>query len=360
MMNISEIWQKNTAEIYREWYGGIDINDEREGWGALCGGVTILENLMDNYTLNLRQHQTRSGTQLRKAGATLGNRVLQRFGIIIDARLGEFGRTSRGAPPAAEKLMELLGPLQLDELSPNERNEILLALQRLIVNDLLKRLVRRTQLIRTNSTDTFEKTLSDLFAAVPSISSDAVAQHLVGAKLQLRYPDREISNDVTAAADAPTNRPGDFIIKDTSIHITLAPQDAVFQKCIENLNEGLNVYLLVTENKINLARRKAVQFSIAHQITIKSIESFIAQNIDEMAGFSKENHFIQKDKLIQIYNQRIQKANERYAPYLSLDKGGIEMEVQLDEPGSIRGDISNVSPGYPTPISLFDLVSDSE
>jgi hypothetical protein len=81
----------------------------------------------------------------------------------------------------------------LENLSPEERNEILLGLQGRIVSDLLRLLERRTQLIRTGSTDTFEKTLKDLLAAVPPISSGAVAQHLVGAKLKLRFPDRKIS-----------------------------------------------------------------------------------------------------------------------------------------------------------------------
>ncbi len=164
-----------------------------------------------------------------------------------------------------------------------------------------------------------------------AISSGAVAQHLVGAKLQLRYPDLLISNDVTSAADAPTNRPGDFIIEDTSIHITLSPQDAVFEKCIENLNEGLRVYLLVSEKKIPLAKRKAEQYKIEHKISIVSIETFIAQNIDEIAGFSKEKFHTQKEKLIQIYNERIRDANERYAPFLSLHDDGIEIEEPLDE-----------------------------
>jgi hypothetical protein len=354
-MSVQEKWQNAITKVYQEWYASVDTNDRREGWGALCGGITILENLMSDYTLDLRRHQTRSGTQLQKAGPTLGRKVLQRFGIPINVRLGEFGRTSRGGPPAAERLMRLLNPLQLENISLAERNEILLALQQRIVIDLLKLLQRRTQLVRTNANDTLEKTLKDLLAAVPPISSGAVAQHLVGAKLTLRYPERRISIDVTAAADAPTNRPGDFVIKDTSIHITLSPQDAVFQKCIENLNDNLSVYLLVPEQRVPLAKRKAEQYGIEGQITIKSIESFIAQNIDEIAEFSREEFLNQKRKLIQVYNQRIQTANERYAPYLSLGEAGIEVEEPLDETVELNEGSSNSSNDHRTS-GLFDLL----
>ncbi len=135
----------NIEQVYQQWYTSIDTKDQQEGWGALCGGITLLENLMADYTLDLRHHQTRSGTQLQKAGPTLGRKVLHRFGANINARLGEFGRTSRGGPPAAGRLMTLLVPLQLENLSLSERNAILLALQERIVSDLLKLLERRTQ-----------------------------------------------------------------------------------------------------------------------------------------------------------------------------------------------------------------------
>lgn len=76
-MNVREEWQNNIARVYQEWYAGIDKNDQREGWGALCGGITILENLMSDYTLDLLHHQTQGGTQLQKAGPALGHKVLR-------------------------------------------------------------------------------------------------------------------------------------------------------------------------------------------------------------------------------------------------------------------------------------------
>ena len=339
-MSTHEEMQSHIERIYHEWYVNVDKNNQKEGWGELCGGITILENLMSDYTLNLNHHMTEKGVQLKKAGPALGRKVLRRFGIDVKARLGEFGRTSRGGPRAAGRLMTLLEPLYLERISSTERNKLLLLLQERITYDLVKLLDRSTQLIQTSSTDTFEKTLGDLLAAVPNISSGAVAQHLVGAKLKLRYPNQEISNDVTAAADAPTNRPGDFVIGDTSFHITLSPQNAVFEKCIENLNQGYKVYLLVIEKTLELARRKAGAYGIGNRIIIKSIESFIAQNIDEIAEFSAEKFVVQKENLLKNYNQRIREANERYAPYLSLKDEGIEVEDMLDKDDTVDTNFS--------------------
>jgi hypothetical protein len=359
MMSANEELQGQIERIYQKWYADVDNNNQKEGWGELCGGITILENLMVDYTLNLNHHMTEKGVQLKKAGPALGRKVLTRFGVNIKARLGEFGRTSRGGPRAAGRLMVLLEPLHLEGLSFAERNELLLFLQKYIVQDLVRLLERSTQLIQTSSTDTFEKTLSDLLAAVPKISSGAVAQHLIGAKLKLRYPNQEISNDVTAAADAPTKRPGDFVIGDTSFHITLSPQDAVFEKCIENLNQGYKVYLLVVERTLEVAKRKAKVYGIGNRIIIKSIESFIAQNIDEIAEFSTEKFAVQKENLLKTYNRRIREANERYAPYLSLNEAGIEVEEAIDEGDAVPEVSSDAKDVYKIN-ALFDLPSDKK
>lgn len=320
--------QNEIDNIYRVWYKGIDKNNNKEGWGALCGGITILENLMGDYILNLAHHQTRSGTQLKNAGEALGRKILKRFGITLKVRLGEFGRTSRGGPPAAGRLMQMLESLHLEALSLDERNKLLLFLQELMVRDLLTLMERNTQLIETTSTTTLEKMISDVLVNVPKIASGAVAQHLVGAKLTLRFPELVITNDVTAAADAPTNRPGDFLIEDAALHITLSPQNAVFEKCIQNLNEGYIVYLLVSEKSLETAKRKAENYGIKDQIVIKSIESFISQNIDEIAQFSKEKLDIEKRALIQTYNNRIQLANERYAPFLVYSSNDSEINFE--------------------------------
>src|SRR5579884_984859 len=125
-MSLQEEMQNKMAKVYRGWYAEVDTNNQKEGWGELCGGITILENLMIDYTLNLNHHMTEKGVQLQKAGPALGRKVLRRFGIDVRARLGEFGRTSRGGPRAAGRLMTLLEPLHLENLSLAKRNELLL------------------------------------------------------------------------------------------------------------------------------------------------------------------------------------------------------------------------------------------
>lgn len=137
----------------------------------------------------------------------------------------------------------------------------------------------------------------------------------------------ELSEQVALAlstADAPTERSGDFIIGDTVFHVTMAPQDLVFLKCKRNLQAGYRVYLLIPEGRLQLALRKAKAFEIENDIVVKSIESFIGQNIDELEMFSTDLLTQELRRLIEVYNRRIQV--ERYAPELK-----IEEKISLDD-----------------------------
>ena len=115
--------------------------------------------------------------------------------------------------------------------------------------------------------------------------SGPVAQHLVGAKLQLRFPDIEVPNNPASAADQQTGRAGDFQIGDTAFHVTVAPtRDNLFERVKENIQHGLRVYVVVPDEKLTTARGYAEEQlpGQASQIAVCAIEAFVAQNIDEL------------------------------------------------------------------------------
>jgi hypothetical protein len=131
-----------------------------------------------------------------------------------------------------------------------------------------------------------------------------VAQHIVGAKLQLRFPDLAVSNESANTADMQTQRPGDFLIGNTAFHITVAPMTPVFEKCKHNIAQGLKPFLLVPDNKLIGTRQNAEQMS-EQQIAVESIESFVSQNIDEISVFQKDNLILRIKDLIAVYNKRV-------------------------------------------------------
>ncbi|MBV9688221.1 MAG: DUF4928 family protein [Ktedonobacteraceae bacterium] len=312
--------EERVARAYQRWYEGLEKGKSNSlpDWGPICTGLIILERLTADYTLDIEHHKTANGSQIRGQGLPLANRILAKFHVAMKLTSGEFGRTNRSSVPTAEKLLDALKPLHLEHLSKDERNQILTALQEKLLATLLTysdHFQIEAQYEPAMSTEKFVRSV--LAKATPK-TSGAIAQHLVGAKLELRFPDIAISNHSASTADAPTERSGDFIIGDTVFHVTMAPQDLVFLKCRRNLGAGYRVYLLVPEGRVQLALRKAKLFELEDEMVVKSIESFVGQNIDELGNFSTDLLKQQLRKLIGIYNRRIQ--IERHAPELRIEE----------------------------------------
>jgi Domain of unknown function (DUF4928) len=147
--------------------------------------------------------------------------------------------------------------------------------------------------------------IGDILAASRASGKEGpVAQYLVGAKLQLRFPGIAISNDSYAAADEQTGRQGDFTVQDTAFHVIVAPMPAVFDKCVTNLNEGKNAFLLVPARSVEGARQNADNMA-SGRIDVAAIESFVGFNVNEIAMFGKGASTKALLKLLEIYNTRV-------------------------------------------------------
>jgi hypothetical protein len=132
-----------------------------------------------------------------------------------------------------------------------------------------------------------------------------LAQYLVGAKLELRFPDIKIGNESYSTADDQLGRPGDFYIGDTAFHVTVAPMPALYEKCQQNLNDGMRVYLLVPDRTLNGARQNA-DLILPGRVAVESIESFVSQNIEELLDFSKKKLTAGLRGLLETYNKRVE------------------------------------------------------
>jgi hypothetical protein len=131
-----------------------------------------------------------------------------------------------------------------------------------------------------------------------------LAQHLVGAKLELRFPKIAIGNESYSTADDQLGRPGDFCIGDTAFHVTVAPMPALYEKCRKNVDDGFRVYLLVPDRTLSGARQNA-DLILPGKIAVESIESFVSQNIEELSDFSKQKLAAGFRQLIETYNKRV-------------------------------------------------------
>ena len=130
-----------------------------------------------------------------------------------------------------------------------------------------------------------------------------VAEYLVGAKLALRFPAYSIRNSAASAADEQTDEQGDFQINDCVFHVTVAPNQGHYDKCRQNLSNGLRVFLLVPDDRLLGTRQNAEQ-EIGDGISVESIQSFVSQNIEELSEF-------ERGKVAQNIKLRLEKYNER-------------------------------------------------
>lgn len=131
-----------------------------------------------------------------------------------------------------------------------------------------------------------------------------VAHHLVGATLQLRYPDIDLQNSSVSTSDVQQGRLGDFLLGGTAFHVTVSPTAGLFENCRANLLEGYRVYVIVPDRSVVGARQNAEGIEPGG-ISVDSIESFVGGNVDELARFGREGLLEQFRALLLAYNRRV-------------------------------------------------------
>ncbi len=295
--------------VFEAWYKSLKIVKANNGPanGTIATTLVLLERLKERYDLNFDVHVASGGAQIKGAGGAGVALILSKFGEIRPFAK-EGGRTNRGGQGDIRPLFKSLASLNLELLSLDQRNDILTSFQEFLVERV--RDFHNRQKLKL----TFDPKLST-WQLVHILFTDAqregkagyVAQHLVGAKLQLRFPDVVISNESASTADKPTNRSGDFAIGNTVFHVTISPMEGVYKKCQENLKEGLKVYLIVPDSKLAAARQLADEYC-KNQMAVESLESFVSQNIEEMSGFAVNTLKNSILSLVNIYNARVNAA----------------------------------------------------
>ena len=251
MLEIDE-GQTNMTELAEEvlavlsaWYRDAVPSGDMSNPSVPCVGLAVCEHMRDSFPLERRDYVTR-GNQLRTSGSLI-HAILQRHGETRRF-LAEGGRTTRGNVPLAERLANALNEIQaIAELSPGGRELLTHSLQEWLVSKVREYMNQQRIQVEVNVQKPASRIVADLIAAADQ-KRGAVAQHLVGAKLALRYPDVHIDNYNYTAADHQLQRPGDFVVGDTVFHVTVAPMPTVFEdRCKQNLMNDYRVYVLVPD-----------------------------------------------------------------------------------------------------------------
>jgi hypothetical protein len=210
-------------------------------------------------------------------------------------------------------LLEVIESMHLEELPTGERNEILNNMQGFLIDKLSDyNDLQRLEVTYDPSNSTWQ-IISDLLDKARETGKEGpVAQYLVGAKLQLRFPELEISNESFSTSDVQLGRSGDFLVGNTVFHVTVAPMPALYEKCTRNIRDGIGVYLLVRYKDLVGTKQNAENVAPG-QIMVESIETFVSQNLDELAVFSQVQRVSEFRRLLETYNRRVENADTNRA-----------------------------------------------
>jgi hypothetical protein len=264
-------------------------------------GIVVLDHLKRNSPVS-RDAVISQGGEVSGARSGLG-RILESYGIP-SSYLKEI--TTRQGHQDGQRLFEMFEwGEKFAQITTKERDVLLLELidmLRNLANDWLKRQNLKLDLDRRQAPSTW---VNAIVENAKGRSGGIVEQQLVGAKLARRFQSIDIPNHPAHAADRQTERMGDFAISNLVYHVTAAPSRNVLKKCADNLKAGLHPVLLIPREQENKVRVLAQDEGIDQQLTIISIESFIALNIIEVATDENKDFFSVLKEIVEIYNNRL-------------------------------------------------------
>ncbi|MGP9504003.1 DUF4928 family protein [Specibacter sp. AOP5-B1-6] len=303
--------EQSILNAVNDWYeskrksnGGMDTNN-------MTVGLILGDHLKVSFPLDRANYATDSQVK-----GLSGSRISQILAEHGDPRrfTSEGGRTSRGTLGKADELATQINAAALaagyDDLDQAEKESVVYGLQAWFVVKIQQDYFGR-QLVKAeiNPNQPVSVSVNNILADAISRGGHvggAVAQHLVGAKLALRFPEHEVGNDSYSTADQQTARPGDFSIGNTAFHVTMSPSERLMsQRCKDNLSQGYRPVILVPQNRVVAALQLADNAQLVDQVSVIAIETFVGLNIEEMAFFTSQGVRTGIRALLEKYNERV-------------------------------------------------------
>jgi len=296
---------------FEKWFLGLKPQKQYCGLpakGTIAAALVVLERLREQCDLRMASHLTEGGAQIAGLTSSSLGKILARFG---ESRKfpSEAGRTNRGNNQPINDLLEALEAAGFGGLACSDRNSLINAMQKKLVGVIGEYYkLERLRFEYDPASPVRVVIASILEIAARRNQSGPVAQHLVGAKLALRFPDLTVDCFPYSAADDQSGRAGDFRIGNTAFHVTVAPNLGHVARCEKNISEGLAVFLLVCESKVSAAKALLETRNLQNMVAAESVESFVGQNISELAKFTSDGRSSMMAQLLENFNNRIRLA----------------------------------------------------
>lgn len=315
----------------KSWYEGERAKSGSINTNVMNAGLIVSRMMADGMPITDERLYSEGKSQVRGLSGSTISKILEQNG---ETRLftREGGRTSRGTIFLAAAFRDVLNntyalvsePID-EKLTSNQLEAFFTQCVRLDYFD------KQRITVELDYSKPVSSVVSDILKAAAERSdkpTGAVLQHLIGAKLQLRFPDVKIGNDRANAADLHTDREGDFQVGTTAFHVTTAPMEKLISRCAENKRAGYRPVILTLESKVIAARQMADNVGMSEQIAVQAAETFIGNNIEEIAIYDGDKIREGLARLIRTYNSRINA--------IEIDKS-----LMIDEPRWIVNILSN-------------------
>ncbi len=301
------------------WYEGKRSKKGSVFANVMSTGLYLTEFLASAFPLEQDSYAT--GSQLKNASGNKAKAILAGHGETRKyPAMG--GRTSRGTIVHAHELALAINTAGeaagVGEFDTAERTALAFLLQQWFVDRIREDWFEKQKITADLNPDwSIRAVVSSLLQAGrerPGNAAGALAQHLVGAKLKIRFDGSDveiggINDESYTTADQQTGRAGDYQLNDTAIHVTMSPTLALFtERCQDNLNNHFRPRVLVPSDQLSRANTYAQDAGIDKLVAVQSIEDFIGTNIEETARFSQAEIRSRLKELVEIYNERIEAA----------------------------------------------------
>jgi len=287
--------------ILQDWLQSC-IRRDQISRNTIAVGIVVLDHLRQGCPV-LREEVISEGGEVRGSRAGLGD-TLEKYGI---SRKYLKEVTTRQAPQDGQRLFENFewGEILID-LPPDGKDELLRELTEKLAEKARAWLRRQSLKLALDRKHSPSAWIRVILEGAKGRSGGVVEQHLVGAKLEKRFTDIPIPNYPAHAADAQTERPGDFAVQNMVYHVTGMPGRSVIQKCAANLKQGQHPILLIPQDQEYKASALADDEGVGAQISIISIEDFLALNIIELSTGEGVDFFHVLQDIVAIYNRRLE------------------------------------------------------
>lgn len=300
------------SEVYlkaaKSWYESERTKSGSVNTNVMNAGLIVSRMMADGMPITDARLYSDGKSQVRGLSGTTISKILEQHGETrIFTREG--GRTSRGTIYLAAAFRDVLNNTQIHGSRPLDATFVASQLEGFFTQCVrLDYFDKQRITVDLDYAKPVSTVVSDILKAAAERSdkpTGAVLQHLIGAKLQLRFPHVEIGNDRANAADLQTDREGDFQVGTTAFHVTTAPMEKLISRCVENKRAGYRPIILTLESKVIAARQMADNVGMSDMISVQAAETFVGNNIEEIAIYDGDKIREGLARLIRTYNTRI-------------------------------------------------------